>query len=200
MKASVSATIIVMFFISCIKETEYHPKPPAATTSGLNTMGFLYNGSNIWVSVFEKGDMFGSNHYDEVAGCTLQHYLDSSLTFTINGSMYLKNKSGTRSTLAENSDVTIILNKASFANKTYSFDSLNFSKATFTNALTNKKYYNLNNTFILTVTYIDSTQKIISGFFSGTLYRYSDLNNIYQLDDSLQIHDGRFDIGYFKLP
>lgn len=63
MKAFVSGTIIVIFLVSCKKEQEYHPKLPASTTSALNRMSFLYNGSDIWTSVFERYDMFGTNHY-----------------------------------------------------------------------------------------------------------------------------------------
>ena len=57
--------------------------------------------------------------------------------------------------------------------------------------LTNNKYYKLlqdRETFELSITKFDTTAKIISGKFSGTLF------NEFEPTDSIKINEGRFDI------
>lgn len=196
MKAVVPSIMVLILFAPCQKPGAYYPKLPAATTSGLNTLGFIYNGSEIWESITEFGDMFGAIHYSEFAGCQLQNRLDGTTAFNFTGSMYLKSRNGKGSSIVDNSSITIDLEKAVFTDKIYTFDTLNISRVIFKNDLTGKVYYNLNNTFTLSVTYIDSTQKIISGLFSGKVYSYSLSGNNYSVSDSLQIQDGRFDIKY----
>lgn len=193
MKVILCSIVFLMLLPSCIKDKDYKPTLPDITTTGTNTMGFVYGESSIWTAIFKKYDMFGTPHYEPSAGCQLYHFQDSTISFNITGSMYIKNKNGI---IPDNSDITIALYKAALTTKTYLFDTVNFSRVIFENSLINKKYSNIPNTFILTVTNIDTSKEIISGLFSGTLYYFNN-NTGYNLDDSLKIHEGRFDITYF---
>ena len=192
MKVILCSAVFLMLLPSCIKDKDYKPTLPGITTSGANTMGFIYDESSIWTSLNRSIDLFGPPQYTPFASCTLQYYQDSSASFDIRGDMYLKTKKGT---VTDNSNFEIDLNKAVFTNKTYLFDTINVSRVIFENNLVNKTYYNIPNTFTLTVTNIDTSKEIISGLFSGTLYHFNN-NNGYNVDDSLKIHEGRFDIKY----
>ena len=193
MKVILCSVVFLMLLSSCIKDKDYKPTLPDITTSGANTMGFVYGESSIWTAIFRTYYMFGTYRYLPSVQCQLQHFFDSSSGFYISGSMYIKNINGT---VPDNSEFTIFLNNAEFANKTYLFDTINRSTIAFENSLINKKYLSIPNTFTLTVANIDTSKEIISGFFSGTLY-YFKSNTGYNLNDSLKIHEGRFDITYF---
>src|ERR1019366_2746031 len=127
--------VFLMLLPSCIKEQDYKPTLPGITTSGANTLGFIYGESSIWTSLYNSIDLFGASRYIPLASCTLQYYQDSSASFDIRGDMYLKTKKGT---VTDNSNFEIFLNKAVFTNKTYLFDTINVSRAIFENSLINK--------------------------------------------------------------
>src|SRR5450755_2376811 len=114
MKLILFSVVFLMLLPSCKKDKDYKPTLPDVTTSGANTMGFVYGESSIWTAIFKSYDMFGTPHYEPSVQCQLQHFQDSSSSFYITGSMYIKNKNGI---IPDNSDITIYLNKAVLTNK-----------------------------------------------------------------------------------
>ncbi len=104
--------------------------------------------------------------------------------------------------ISNNSSIQIGLSNIFQSNGFFNFDTLKKSNAVVF-YIKNKNYANFRNSFLLTLTKIDTLNLIISGNFSGTLYTAmpnpSNYNEtIYNLNDSVIITKGRFDIKYIR--
>lgn len=189
---------LLSFCFACTKETIFQPSLAAPSFEGKNTFGFNYNGHNIWASI-SHGD-FNTNTPNNVPNATCAVY-DSLLVnkkITLFGD--LTAKSG-----------AVIVNDSHFEVRLYnvplllplsigtlSFDTSSAQKSNrvfFSDYKSSKAYANYtNNTFSLTLTNLDTTKKIISGLFSGTLYKLD--TAIFSLTDSMTITNGSFDVRY----
>ncbi len=202
MKYLLFITLIFISFESC-KKDKYDILLPPETTHGNNIMGFLYNG-NIWESISKKpGLIFRTLTIDTLISC--KYYHDTSniyLPLQINASMFVKDFNNK---ISNNSKIEIGLSNIFQPSGTFNFDTLlRGNRVFFTNYLNYKFYSNFQNSFGLTLTKIDTVSKIISGKFSGTLYSstsnpYNFNQNIFNLNDSITIRDGRFDVKYIAL-
>jgi hypothetical protein len=194
MKKLLYLTTVLAISFSCKKEKEYKVTLPGATTTGQNTMGFLYGDSNIWTSI-EHGIFFLSNQPDDApnAACTFFTETNGKKTIQLSGSMRLKDKN---SIIKSNSEIQITLLNIDLTNRNFSFDTTRSNNwVIFIDNITSRHYYNYtNNSFQLSITKLDTVQQILSGNFSGVLYKKEGTAFIF--DDSLKIQSGRFDIKY----
>ncbi len=171
---------VTLSFISCKKEKIPILSLPPITETGQNTLGFLLD-SKVWTNYGRRCTFAGCNDNKVVAYLYKQpngdfdlgisaDYTVTSETIDQSFFFYTKNVTTTGTFYLDsnlNRGMTYI---ASRYNQWY------------------KEYKNkIPNTCILTITKFDTTSKIISGKFSGTLY--NPLNS----KDSVKIVDGRFD-------
>lgn len=179
--------------LSCNKDdSNYTPLLPEKTQSGENIFGFLLN-SSVWTNYGQICYLF--------YGCRenlFGQFYSSNGDLIINADKILYKK-GSLNTV-ENIDIDVSTNFR--GQKTYS--TLNNDKILVGYWISEKgkpkKTYLLsqsNPTFTVKVTKIDTTFKIISGEFSGKLFRrLSDTSFATSLTDSIVISDGRFDIKF----
>jgi hypothetical protein len=194
MKKFFYLTTLLAISFSCKKESEYRVTLPEATATGQNTMGFIYGNRNIWASI-EHGVFFMSNRPDDTsnAGCTIFKETNGKKTIQLSGSMRIKDNN---SIIKSNSEIQITLQNINLLDRSFSFDTTRLSNwIIFTDNITSKHYYNYtNNSFQLSITKLDTIQKIVSGNFAGTLY--NKVGTTFSLADNLNIQSGRFDIKY----
>lgn len=179
-------------FISCKKDdTQIILSLPAKTQSGQNTFGFLLN-SSVWTN-------YGQVCFPFAGGCSENL---SGIYYTSDGNIHLRAdkvlyKNGSWNTI-ENIDFTLVTNFRGIRTySTLSNDTIGVGYWFSERGQTKKTYLlsQANPTFTITVTKIDTTLKILSGEFSGKLFRrLSDTSFATSLTDSIIIHDGRFDI------
>lgn len=179
---------------SCKKESVYKVTLPEETTSGQNTLGFLYGNSNIWTSL-EHGIFFLYNQPDNTpnADCTFYKEANGKKTIQLRGSMRIKDNNAI---IISNSSIQITLQNTDLTSRSFSFDTTRLSNwVWFTDNLSSNHYYNYaGNSFHLSISKLDTVQKIISGNFFGTLYKRQ--GTMVTLSDTLGIRSGRFDIQY----
>ncbi len=198
MKKLLFVLLLLSFYCACTKETVFQPSLPAPSFAGKNTFGFKYNASNIWASI-SHGD-FNTYTPNDIPNATCAVY-DSLLVnkkITLFGDLSAKSGS-------------FIVNDSHFEVRLYNvplllplsigtltFDTSlakNSNRAFFSDYKSSKGYANYtNNTFSLTITNLDTTNKIISGNFSGTLYKLDTAK--FTLTDSMKITNGNFDVKY----
>ena len=193
---------IILFFLtleSCKKES-YDISLPSETMTGKNIMGFLYNG-NIWESISVKpGIFYTTQAIDTVISCIYhQDTINYDRPLQISARMFVEDNN---LNISNNSSIQIGLSNIFQSNGFFNFDTLKKSNAVVF-YIKNKNYANFRNSFLLTLTKIDTLNLIISGNFSGTLYTAmpnpSNYNEtIYNLNDSVIITKGRFDIKYIR--
>lgn len=194
MKKRLSLFILMAtMLLSCNKDdSNFIPSLPQKTQSGLNTFGFLLN-SSIWTNYGQICFLF--------YGCQENLYglfSSSNGDIIINADKVLY-KNGSLNTV-ENIYIDISTNFR--GQRTYSTLTNDTIAVGYWFSETGKpeKTYLLsqsNPTFTVKLTKIDTTFKIISGEFSGKLFRrLSDTSFATSLTDSIVISDGRFDIKF----
>ena len=190
--------MLLFFLFSCKKESEYVVTLPPESTTGQNSLGFLYNGTNVWSSI-EHGTFFLYDKPDNIpnAAATLFQEASGNKILQFGGAMTIKNNS---SVVTNNSSIKFTIQNYNLGTGSFYFDTLRLSSwIIFQDAISSKNYYNYtNNSFSVQINKIDTTQKIVSGKFSGNLYRKD--GTIFFLNDSINIQQGRFDIKYTNYP
>jgi hypothetical protein len=182
--------IVIGFFSSCKKnDTNKSFTLPPKTQTGKHTFGFLLN-SNVWTNYRQRCTFYGCS--DNLVGF---YYSDGDVSVSADRVLF---KSGLR-----NSDESISFSFPTHftGSKTYSTlngDSIEVGyRYSDTTHLT--KYYVLSATnpvFNITITKIDALNKILSGEFSGKLFRRINLSfpPVVSQTDSINVTEGRFDI------
>jgi len=165
---------------------------PAKTQSGQNTFGFLLN-SSVWTN-------YGQVCFPFAGGCreNLSGIYTSNGYILIDADKVLY-KNGSWNTI-ENIDLNLTTNfRGPQTYSTMTNDTIGVGYW-FTEQGQVTKTYLLSQTvpvFNITITKIDTVHKIISGEFSGKLFRrISDTSFATSSTDSVILNDGRFDIKY----
>lgn len=179
-------------FISCKKDdTGIILSLPAKTQSGQNTFGFLLN-SSVWTN-------YGQVCFPFAGGCRENL---SGIYYTSDGDIHIRAdkvlyKNGSWNT-NENIDLNLSTNFRGIGTySTLSNDTIGVGYWFSEQGQTKKTYLlsQVNPTFTIRVTKVDTIPKILSGEFSGKLFRrLSDTSFATSLTDSIIINDGRFDI------
>jgi hypothetical protein len=198
MKYILFVTLVLVMTISCKKESEYIVLLPPESSTGQNSLGFLYNGTTVWSSI-EHGIFWLYDNPDDIpnATATLFHETNGNKILQLGGKMNIKNNS---SVVTSNSSFQITIQNYNLVTGNFYFDTLRLgSGIIFQDGITSKNYYNNTiNTFLVLINKIDTTQKIVSGKFSGSLFRKN--GTTFFLNDSINIQQGRFDIEYTDYP
>lgn len=166
---------------------------PAKTQSGQNTFGFRLN-STIWTN-------FGKVCFPFAGGCRenlfgIYYSNDGDIQITADKVIYKNNARDTE----ENIDLNLSTN--SRGARTYSTltnDSIGVTYSLSEAGQPDKTYLlsESNPIFTLVITRIDPVAKIMSGEFSGKLFRrISDASVATSTTDSIVVNDGRFDIKF----
>lgn len=198
MKYILLGTVVLIMVISCKKEKEYAVILPPESTTGQNSLGFICNGTNVWSSI-EHGIFFLYNKPDDIpnAEATLFHEANGDKWLQFAGAMTIKNNNAV---VTSNSFIKFFIKNNNLETGNFYFDTLNLSNfIVFEEKMISKNYYNYtNNSFSVRINTIDTTQKIVSGTFSGSLYHKN--GTTFFLKDSIKIQQGRFDIKYNNYP
>ena len=166
---------------------------PAKTQSGQNTFGFRLN-STIWTN-------FGKVCFPFAGGCRenlfgIYYSNDGDIQITADKVIYKNNARDTE----ESIDLNLSTN--SRGARTYSTltnDSIGVTYSLSEAGQPDKTYLlsESNPIFTLVITRIDPVAKIMSGEFSGKLFRrISDASVATSTTDSIVVNDGRFDIKF----
>ena len=198
MRYIIFAILVLIITISCKKEREYVVVLPEESTTGQNTLGFLLNGSSVWSSI-EHGTFWLYNKPDDIpnATATLFHESSGNKNLQLSGAMAIKNNS---SVVISNSSFQVAIQNYNLGTGNFYFDTSRLSSwVVFHDGITSKYYNNYTNSnFSVQINKIDTIQKIVSGTFSGNLYRKN--GTTFSLSDSISIQQGRFDITYTNYP
>ncbi len=163
---------------------------PAKTYTGQNTFGFMLD-NLVWTNYGRVCFPFAGGCRDNLKG---YYYNDGDLT--INADRVL-HKGGIWNT---SESVSIYLKtkfKGTITYSTLTNDNIGVYYSYSEIHKKNKVYVaaSINPNFIVSLTKIDSTNRIISGEFSGVLFNKSqDTTNTISKTDSIIIREGRFDI------
>jgi Domain of unknown function (DUF5025) len=194
MRLFIFSTLFLAIIVSCKKEKEFVVVLPQETTTGQNTLGFIYNGGNVWSSI-EHGIFWLYDQADNIpnARSTLFHEPGGYKFLQIAGQLKIQNNNAE---VVQNSLIQIELTGYNLQTGNFNFDTIGVSnRVVFQDNKNSKYYYNYtNSTFSLKVTRIDTIQKIVSGNFSGVLYKKE--GSTFFLNDSIKIQQGRFDTKY----
>ncbi len=184
--------LLIISLISCKKDdTGMTFSLPAKTQSGKHNFGFLLN-SSVWTNYGQVCFPFAGGCRENLKG----FYYPSDGDIVISADRVL-NRNGSRNT-TETININLTTNFQGL--KTYSTlfnDTIGFGYWLSEQGQADKTYLLslVNPTFTITLTKIDTTQKILSGEFSGILFRrLSETSFATSLTDSIIISDGRFDI------
>ena len=198
MKYLFFSIFLFVVIVSCKKESEYIVTLPPESNTGQNSLGFLYNGASVWSSI-EHGVFFLNDKPDNIpnATATLFNETSGNKILQFGGTMNIKNNS---SVITSNSSIQFTIQNYNLGIGNFYFDTLKLSSwIIFQDGITSKNYYNYTNkSFSVLINKIDTTQKIVSGKFSGSLFRKN--GTTFFLNDSINIQQGRFDIKYSNYP
>ena len=191
MKTFLIFLLITINFYSCKKDDSgiIFLLPPK-TQTGQNTLGFML-GISVWTN-------YGIVCFPFAGGCSdnikAYYYNDGDITVQADRVLY---KNGSRNT-TETIDLYLttnfrgLVNYSTSTNDTigvfYSLSEINKPEKNYVLSVTNPN-------FAIRLTKIDTTNKILSGEFFGTLFNKAlDTTNAISMTDSITIKDGRFDI------
>jgi hypothetical protein len=192
MKKLLAIGIIIISLTSCRKDaTEAAFALPQTTQTGQNTFGFLLN-TSVWTNYGQVCFPFAGGCRDNLSGIFYKNdgdilintdrviYKNGNLVSSESIEIYLRTKfSGVRTYSTLTNDTISI---AYFYNKRSSPDSMYVLPKT-------------NPGFRVKITKLDTVSNIMSGEFSGTVFKRIDYTNFAtSLTDSININDGRFDI------
>jgi len=173
--------VLLMFaFLSCRREKIPDLSLPPATQSGQNTLGFLLNGK-VWTNYGRR--------------CTISGCKDNKVTAFLykqpNGDFDFGVSAGYTVTSDTIDQLFYITTTNVTTTGVYQIDNnlgrgMAFIGSQYTQWYREHKN-SLPNKCILTITRFDTINKVVAGTFAGILY------NPVNLNDSIQIQDGRFD-------
>ena len=181
---SIFLIIVIISIYSCNKSKTELNTLPAITQTGANTFGFKVNGE-IWTT----NGKYCFNQYGNCRDNPSAKYYQSFGTIIYSADKVVYK--GLKVTSSEMFDISIRNNFQGIG--TYSLkysDTTDLVSFTNTQSWVEYKLIPQRETFIVDVSKFDTTNKIFSGSFSGKLYNTNNLN------DSIFITDGRFDIKY----
>jgi hypothetical protein len=164
---------------------------PEKTQTGQNTFGFLFN-SFIWTNYGQVCFPFAGGCRDNLRG--FFYKTDGDILINADRVLY---KDGN---LFSSESIEIILKTKFNGIRTYSTltnDTLSIAYSYKTNTNIDTMYIlpQTNPTFNIKITKIDTTNHILSGEFSGKIFKRIDYTNFTtSLTDSININNGRFDI------
>jgi hypothetical protein len=186
--------IIALILLSgCTKdETGIVFNLPPITQSGANSFGFKLN-NEVWINYGQRCFLFSAPCQDNLYASLYRN----DATLEIQADQTYKSNDTVRS-----SSFYVLLNTGS---RTGSFtlppDSVKILYSA-GKQLFEKDYATpaFNNRFNVTISKLDTLNNIVSGTFSGTLFRRTDPTNpsITSPNDSIQIKEGRFDARLVK--
>jgi hypothetical protein len=188
------ATIFTFaFFLSaCNKDdTGITLSLPAKTQTGQNTFGFILN-TNVWTNYGQVCFPFAGGCRENLNG--FYYSTDGDISIRADKVFY---KNGSWNTI-ENIDINLSTNfRGQRLYSTLANDTIGIGYWLSEKGQNEKTYLlpQVNPVFSITVTKLDTTNKILSGEFSGKLFRrISDTSFATFMNDSIVINDGRFDI------
>jgi hypothetical protein len=183
-----------MLNLACKKGINYTPVLPQQSSYGQNSLGFLYNNAQVWTSI-EHGIFFLYNEPDDIpnATCTVLKETNGKKSVTLLGRMKIKDRNAV---VVNNSVFVIDLYMVDLAARSYFFDTTRLGNhVMYEDHLANTIYSSYtNNSFQFSITQLDTVQQLISGTFSGTLYKMN--GSSFLLNAPMTVQSGRFDIKY----
>jgi hypothetical protein len=164
---------------------------PAKTQTGQNTFGFLLN-SSVWTNYGQVCFPFAGGCRENLSGA--YYATDGDILLSADKVLY---KNGSWNT-SENFDLILSTNsRGPGTYSTFTNDTISVGYW-FTEKGQQQKTYLLprsNPAFTVTITKIDLALKVLSGEFTGKLFRrLSDTSFATSITDSIIISEGRFDI------
>ncbi len=184
--------LFMLIFISCRKDdTGVVLSLPVKTQSGENTFGFLLNES-VWTNYGQVCFPFAGGCRENLSG--FYYSSDGDIRLDADKVFY---KNGSWST-SENISINLTTNFRGIGiYSTLSQDTIKVGYWLSVRGQPEQSYLlsDTNPDFTVTVSRIDTLHGILSGEFSGKLFRrLSDTTFVTSLTDSMVISDGRFDI------
>ena len=185
---------LALLIISCKKDdTGVILSLPAKTQSGQHTFGFRLN-SVVWTNFGKVCFPFAGGCRENLSG--IYYSNDGDIHITADKVFYKNNAWNTE----ENIDINLSTNfRGARAYSTLTNDSLGVAYYLSEVGQPDKTYLlsESNPVFTIVITRIDPVAKIMSGEFSGKLFRrISDTSFATSPTDSIVINDGRFDIKF----
>ena len=184
-----SLTVII---ISCKKDdANVTFSLPAKTQSGQNTFGFLLN-SVVWTNYGQVCFPFAGGCRENLTGT--YYTSDGDIHIAVDKVLYKNNSWNTQ----ENLDINLTTSfRGARTYSTLTSDTIGIGYFFSEQGQPDKTYLlsQTNPTFNIVITKIDTVTKIMSGEFSGKLFRrISDTSFATSIIDSIILDDGRFDI------
>lgn len=181
-----------LIFFSCRKDdTGVVLSLPAKTQTGENTFGFLLNES-VWINYGKVCFPFAGGCRENLSGA--YYSSDGDIRLDADKVFY---KNGSWST-SEKVSINLTTNFRGIGSySTLSQDTIKVGYWLSVRGQQEQSYLlsDTNPDFLITVSRIDTLRGILSGEFSGKLFRrLSDTSFVTSLSDSIVIKDGRFDI------
>jgi len=186
--------LISLLIISCKKDdTGVQFSMPDKTQTGRNTFGCLLNNA-VWINYGQVCFLFAGGCRENLRGRFYEN--DGDILVDADRVLYKDN--------SWNTSENIGINLSTGFRGTREYNTLNHDSIivgyTFSEKLKSPQSYLLSQThpdFSVNITRIDTVQNILSGGFSGVLFRrISDTSFAVSQTDSIIIKDGRFDIKY----
>jgi hypothetical protein len=165
---------------ACQRESKPNLSLPAITTTGQNTLGFMLS-NEVWTNYGRRCTIGGCN--DNKVSAAMDKQPNGSFELSVTADYTILSKT------IDQSFGIFTVNTTTPG--TYQLDyklgrGINFIASRYNQSY--KEYDNkFSNTCSLTITKLDTINRIIAGTFSGVLY------NPTNLGDSIKITDGRFD-------
>jgi hypothetical protein len=192
MKTLLAIVVTIVCLTSCKKDdTGVSFTLPQKTLTGQNTFGFLFN-SSVWINYGQVCFPFAGGCRDNLRGIFYKN--DGDILINTDRVIY---KNGNLFS-SESFEITL---KTKFNGiRTYSTlanDTLSIAYLYKTNSSIDTMYIlpQINPIFSIKITKIDTTNNILSGEFSGKIFKRIDYTNFAtSLIDSINVNDGRFDI------
>jgi hypothetical protein len=183
-----------MVIISCKKDdTGVVLSLPANTQSGQNTFGFLLN-SSVWTNYGQVCFPFAGGCRENLIGT--YYTSDGDIHITADKVLYKNSSWNTK----ENIELTLTTNfQGARTYSTLTNDTLGIGYWFSEQGQPGKTYLlsQTNPFFNIRIAKIDTVTKIMSGEFSGKLFRrISDASYATSTTDSIILNDGRFDIRF----
>ena len=177
---------------SCKKDdTKINFTLPEKTQIGQNTLGFLLN-SSVWTNYGQVCLPFAGGCRDNLSGI----YYENDGDILINADRVIKQDG--RLVSSSSIEITLNTNFRGIGNySTSTNDTISFVYIYNTASNFDSMYIlpQTNPTFNIKITKLDTINKILSGEFSGKVFKRIDYTNYTtSLTDSIRVDDGRFDI------
>lgn len=183
---------VTVILVSCKKDdANVTFSLPAKTQSGQNTFGFLLN-SSVWTNYGQVCFLFAGGCRENLTGT--YYTSDGDIHIAVDKVLYKNNSWLTQ----ENLDLNLATNfRGATTYSTLTSDTIGIGYFISEQGQPDKTYLlsQTNPTFNIVITKVDTVTKIMSGEFSGKLFRrINDTSFATSITDSIILTDGRFDI------